>query len=242
MSIQRVLVGATVLAALATSGARSQPATDYPPGWPRPGATLLVENDRGAAYNVVYPKDQPTPMHHHRYFFAGLDLNTATIKVTQPDGKFDLHPVVKNHMWYLPKLTHQEMSTTDPGRNTVVIDIKEKTVPEATNSTNLPTTNTRPIKTKLSIMTGWSFGIAPGRPVQMAFPPSTVVTCLLRSQKAAIFQSRRRASQRKCSITILGRRSSCPEVKRARSDRPAAPFMSCWSRSNSCLHVRKRAI
>jgi hypothetical protein len=139
MVIQRVLVGATVLAALATSGAHSQPATDYPPGWPRPGATLLVENDRGAAYNVVYPKDQPTPMHHHRYFFAGLDLNTATIKVTQPDGKFDLHPVVKNHMWYLPKLTHQEMSTTDPGRNTVVIDIKEKTVPEAANSTSLPT-------------------------------------------------------------------------------------------------------
>jgi len=64
--------------------ADAQPAKDYPPGWPRPGATLLVENDRGAAYNVEYPKDQPTPLHRHRYFFAGLDLNTATI--TQGTG------------------------------------------------------------------------------------------------------------------------------------------------------------
>ncbi len=117
----------------------AQPAADLPPGWPRPGATLLVENDRGAAYNVVYPKDQPTPLHRHRYFFAGLDLNTATIRVTQADGKFALHPVIKNRMWFLPRdLTHQEMSTTDPGRHTVVIDIKDKHVPEAANTTSLP--------------------------------------------------------------------------------------------------------
>jgi len=121
-----------------TSGA--QPAKDYPPGWPRPGATLLVENDRGAAYNVVYPKDQPTPLHRHRYLFAGLDLNTATIRVTQPDGTSALHPVIRNRMWFLPRdLTHQEMSTTDPGRHTVVIDIKDKHVPEAANTSGLPT-------------------------------------------------------------------------------------------------------
>ena len=117
----------------------AQPPKDYPPGWPRAGATLLVENDRGAAYNVVYPKDQPTPMHRHRYFFAGLDLNTATIRVTAPDGTSALHPVIKNRMWFLPKdLVHQEMSTTDPGRHTVVIDIKDVHIPEATNTTKLP--------------------------------------------------------------------------------------------------------
>lgn len=114
-------------------------AQELPPAWPRAGATLLIENDRGAAYNVVYPKDQPTPMHRHRYFFAGLDLNTATIRVTQPDGKAALHPVIRNRMWFLPRdLTHQEMSTTDPGRHTVVIDIKDRHVPEAANASGLP--------------------------------------------------------------------------------------------------------
>ncbi|MES2255400.1 MAG: hypothetical protein V4559_10185 [Pseudomonadota bacterium] len=135
----KAVLGACVFMVASTT-VYAQAEKDLPPGWPRPGAALLVENDRGAAYNVVYPKDQPTPFHRHRYFFAGLDLNTATIKVTQLDGKFDLHPVVKNHMWYLPKgLTHREMSTTEPGRHTVVIDIKEKSVPEAKNTTDYPT-------------------------------------------------------------------------------------------------------
>jgi hypothetical protein len=59
--------------------------------------------------------------------------------VTDTQGNFRFGPVIKNHMWYLPKdLTHQEMSTTDPGRHTVVIDIKEKTVPEARNTTQYP--------------------------------------------------------------------------------------------------------
>jgi hypothetical protein len=140
MSLRKLALSFMVLQAGAVCSVQAQPAKDLPPGWPRPGATLLVENDRGAAYNVVYPKDQSTPFHRHRYFFAGLDLITATIKVTQLDGSFGLHPVIKNHMWYLPKgLTHQEMSTTEPGRHTVVIDIKDKSVPEAANTTNLPT-------------------------------------------------------------------------------------------------------
>ena len=88
---------------------QAEPAQELPAAWPRPGATLLVENDRGAAYNVVYPKDQPTPLHRHRYFFARLDLNTATIKVTNAEGKSGLCPVIENRMWYLPKgVTHQE--------------------------------------------------------------------------------------------------------------------------------------
>ncbi len=140
MKARKMGLSSIVFAVGAVCSVQAQPATDLPPGWPRPGATLLVENDRGAAYNVVYPQNQPTPFHRHRYFFAGLDLSTATIKVTQLDGKFDLHPVIKNHMWFLPRdLTHREMSTTDPGRHTVVIDIKDKNVPEAANTTNLPT-------------------------------------------------------------------------------------------------------
>jgi hypothetical protein len=140
----------TFFALIQAAVAHSQPAEDYPPGWPRPGAELLVENDRGAAYNVVYPAGQPTPFHRHRYFFAGLDLNTATIRVTRLDGTVDFIPVIKNHMWYLPKdLTHQEMSTTDPGRHAVVVDIKDTSVPEATNTTNLPTNKYALYQTKV---------------------------------------------------------------------------------------------
>lgn len=151
---------------VAAGTAQAQTANDLPPGWPRPGASLLVENDHGAAYNVEYPKGQPTPFHRHRYFFAGLDLNTATIKVTQLDGKFDFHPVIKNRMWYLPKgLTHREMSTTDPGRHTVVIDIKDKSVPEAANTTGLPTNKYAAYQVKVvdnDRVTIWDCAWSPG--------------------------------------------------------------------------------
>ncbi|HUE66130.1 MAG TPA: hypothetical protein VMO78_17295 [Rhizomicrobium sp.] len=166
MNVFRSAAWSTAIAIFAIWPAQAQPANDYPPAWPRPGATLLVDNDRGAAWNVVYAKDKPTPMHRHRYFFAGLDLNTATIRVTQPDGKSGLHPVVKNRMWYLPRdLTHQEMSTTEPGRHTVVIDIKEKSIPEATNSTDFPTDKYAPYQEKIvdnDRVTIWDCAWSPG--------------------------------------------------------------------------------
>lgn len=134
-SLVSILLGVS-----ATEVAFAQGAADYPAAWPRPGATLLIENDRGAAYDVVYPVNEPTSMHRHRYGFAGLDLNTATLKVTQPDGTSSLTPVIKNQMWFLPKgLTHQEMYITEPGGHAIVIDIKEKRLSPVGNSTNLPT-------------------------------------------------------------------------------------------------------
>jgi hypothetical protein len=173
MPIRKSALFAMTIMLAAPRHAMAQPGGDLPPGWPRPGATLLVENDRGAAYNVVYPKDQPTPFHRHRYFFAGLDLNTATIRVTQPDSKSDLHPVIKNRMWYLPKgLTHQEMSTTDPGRHTVVIDIKDKSVPAAPNQTNFPTDSYATYQSKVvdnDRVVIWDCAWSPGADAVTAF-------------------------------------------------------------------------
>jgi hypothetical protein len=173
MTLSRLTLAFLALAVGAVGGVQAQTTKDLPPAWPRPGATLLVENDRGAAYNVVYPKDQPTPFHRHRYFFAGLDLNTATIKVTRLDGKFDLHPVIKNRMWFLPRdLMHQEMSTTDPGRHTVVIDIKDKSVAEAANTTGLPANTYAPSQSKVvdnERVTIWDCAWSPGAQAVPAF-------------------------------------------------------------------------
>lgn len=120
--------------------AQAEPAGNLPPAWPRPGSTTLIDNDRGAAYNVIYTTNVPSPMHQHRYNFVGLDLNTASIQVKDLEGHTNVGPVIKNDMWWLPKgKPHQEMSITDPGRHTVVIDIKDKRVPEAQNTTTFPT-------------------------------------------------------------------------------------------------------
>jgi hypothetical protein len=161
------LVGCSVLLlSLGFIVAEAQPAKEYPPGWPRPGSTTLIDNDRGAAYNVLYPKGVPTPMHLHRYSFAGLELSTASIKLTQLDGTSDIRPVVKNDMWFLtiPE-PHQEMSITDPGRHTVVIDIKNKHVAEAKNTTAFRTDKYAEFQKKVvenDLVVIWDCAWAPG--------------------------------------------------------------------------------
>lgn len=133
------LTGALSALLLSGSVSYSQAEKQYPTAWERPGATRLIDNDRGAAYHVVYQKGIPSPTHLHEYFFAGLDLNTATQNVTDINGKARLGAIVKDNMWYLPKgLLHTEVSTTDPARDMVVIDIKEKRVPEVANNTSYP--------------------------------------------------------------------------------------------------------
>jgi hypothetical protein len=153
MNIRKMILCSLLLPLLGLAGVHAQSAqADLPPGWPREGATLLVENDRGAAYNVLYFKDKPTAMHRHRYFFAGLDLNTASVVGKRPgDTEWSQpSPVVKDRMWYLPKdLTHAEMTVTDPGRHTVVIDIKDKSLPEAVNTTSFPANKYAPYQTKV---------------------------------------------------------------------------------------------
>jgi hypothetical protein len=140
MNVIRVALSATLLALLADPLVHAQQASQYPPAWPRLGSTTLVENNRGAAYNVTYLKDRPSPMHQHRYPFVGLDLETASIQVTGLDGTAHIYPVIKNNMWFLPKGTpHQEMSITAPARHIVAIDLKDETVPEASNTTGFPT-------------------------------------------------------------------------------------------------------
>lgn len=119
-----------------------------PGGWDREGARKLFENDRGAVFNTLYPVNKSSPVHRHRFWFAGLDLNTAAIVTRKPgDTNWTApHTVIKDSMWWLPKdLTHAEMTISNPGRHNVVVEIKEKHVPEAANTTNFPSNKFAPV-------------------------------------------------------------------------------------------------
>lgn len=160
------ILSAALLVLMSGASVRAQSADSYPPAWPRPGSTTLIENDRGAAYEVTYFKDRPSQMHQHRYPFAGLDLETASIKVTELDGTARIFPDVRNNMWFLPRGTpHQEMSITDPPRHIVAIDIKDRTVPAADNSTGLPADAFADYQKKVvdnDRVTIWDIAWAPG--------------------------------------------------------------------------------
>jgi hypothetical protein len=166
---------AMTLAAFAGSviAAHAQDANKLPHAWPRPGSTLLIDNDRGTAFNVVYKVGVPSPMHQHLYDFVGLDLNTAAIEVKDLKGKTGIGTVIKNDMWFLLKgEPHQEMSVVEPGRHTVVIDIKSKRVPEAQNTSSFPANKYARFQRKVADndeVVIWNCAWAPGEQVQTSF-------------------------------------------------------------------------
>jgi hypothetical protein len=161
-----------VMAGIPAAG-QAQTASKLPHAWPRPGSTLLIDNDRGAAFNVVYTVGVASPMHQHLYDFVGLDLNTAAIEVKDLKGKANIGTVIKNDMWFLLKgEPHQEMSIVEPGRHTVVIDIKAKRVPEATNTSSFPANKYARFQRKVADndeVVIWNCAWAPGQEAITSF-------------------------------------------------------------------------
>ncbi len=120
---------ATVLAGLALASAplawSAEP--DYPPAFPRAGASLLLDNAWGAAWDVIYAPGQPTPMHRHRFDFVGVELADSSVTITTPDGQKKTFPEKHGDSYFLPKgTTHiEETPAGDPARHAVIIDLKD---------------------------------------------------------------------------------------------------------------------
>ena len=59
---------------------------DYPPPFPREGATKVFENESVTVWDVTWKAGVPTPMHQHRLELVGVTLVPGTVRVTLPDG------------------------------------------------------------------------------------------------------------------------------------------------------------
>jgi hypothetical protein len=111
------------------------------PALPRPGAALILENDRGKAWDVLYPPGLPTGMHRHPSDFVGVELTDSFLKVTTPDGKSSADEVTRGRIYMLPKgLTHEEEGVAGhPQRNTILIELKDFTGHDYPNRSKAPT-------------------------------------------------------------------------------------------------------
>jgi hypothetical protein len=81
-----VLVAVLVVIAGSASGG-SQSSGQYPPQFPREGATKVLENERVVIWDVTYTKGQLLPIHEHLNDFVAVTLQSGTRKITQLDGK-----------------------------------------------------------------------------------------------------------------------------------------------------------
>jgi hypothetical protein len=107
---------------------------------PRPGATQILDNERGRVWDVIYPPGMSTGMHRHSSDFLGIELVETMLKVTTPDGKENISPVHRGNIYMLPKgLTHIEEGVVGhPQRNAILIELKDAGSHEYSNSSRAP--------------------------------------------------------------------------------------------------------
>jgi uncharacterized protein YjlB len=94
---------------------------------PRPGATQILDNNRGTVWDVIYPPGMSTGMHRHPTDFVGIELVETMLKVTTPDGQEHVNPIHRGQIYMLPKgLTHIEENVVGhPQRNSILIELKD---------------------------------------------------------------------------------------------------------------------
>jgi hypothetical protein len=99
-----------------------------PPPFPRTNATQLLDTDRIAVWDIVWPKGQPTPMHRHVYDQVGTYYSRGGRLITTPDG------VVRGVITEVGSLsttkkgtTHIEEGNSDPPLRAVFIELKQET-------------------------------------------------------------------------------------------------------------------
>jgi hypothetical protein len=101
----------------------------YPPAFPRPNATKLVETDRFVVWDIVWPKGEPTPLHRHLYDQVGTYYQAGGRVITSLDGtKREATTVVGALSRTRRDTTHIEEGVTDPPLRAVFIELKHDNV------------------------------------------------------------------------------------------------------------------
>jgi hypothetical protein len=99
-------------------------APELPPPFPRPGTTMLLENDAVAVWNVSWLK-QKYPLHTHRYDLVGVSYAEGDRIITQGSGPGRL---VNTKAWAFQtnraNVTHVEEGASEPPMRAVLIEVK----------------------------------------------------------------------------------------------------------------------
>jgi quercetin dioxygenase-like cupin family protein len=117
-------------------------AQEYPHAFPRPGATLLLENERVLVWEVVWPDGAPQVYHRHQYDMTGVFLRWGPLRVTRLDGSFaeSLEPFEIPWVFFQRKgVTHKEEGIGQPERHSIMIDLKDYTPPDLEPRTDIRT-------------------------------------------------------------------------------------------------------
>ena len=112
------------LALVVLLAALGQAAPQYPPPYPRPGTTLLFENDVIAVWDVAW-LTQKYPLHTHRHDLIGVSYVEGDRIITQGDAPGRL---TRTKPWVFQSNvagnTHVEEGASDPPMRAVLMEVK----------------------------------------------------------------------------------------------------------------------
>jgi quercetin dioxygenase-like cupin family protein len=101
-------------------------AQPYPPPYPRPNATVVLQNDRVNIWDVYWLKGQPTPLHTHVIDQFSITLEGGSIRVTRPPSPpGEPHESKFGSVTFVPKgTTHIEEGMSDVPQHKMMLEVK----------------------------------------------------------------------------------------------------------------------
>jgi len=101
-------------------------APTYPPPYPRPGVTKLIDNDRVLVWDVSWPKgDTAPPMHRHPFDMTGIYYWPGDRNITSLNGmKRTVSTKAGQIQWLLKGTAHIEEGASEDPLRAVMIELK----------------------------------------------------------------------------------------------------------------------
>ncbi|HXH05614.1 MAG TPA: hypothetical protein VNI83_03390 [Vicinamibacterales bacterium] len=149
MSERRTAVAALVTAAIGSGIAVG--AQSYPPAFPRPGATKVLENERVVVWDVVWRRDEPTPVHEHRRPAMTIVVAPGRRMVRLPDNRTAVSGelAVGTYAWTERGTVHADQGLSDPPLRAIVIEIADRRVRAPAPPSGMPRAFSGPESRKL---------------------------------------------------------------------------------------------
>ena len=102
-----------------------------PPPFPRPGATLLLEDAEVRVWDIAWLK-QPYPLHRHPYDMTGVYYQSGDRVIISPEGeRRSTHTEAWNVTFQRTGLTHSEEGASEQPLRAVFIEMKRGPGPDA---------------------------------------------------------------------------------------------------------------
>jgi hypothetical protein len=120
-----LLLTLIVAGAVTPRAAISQAQPSYPPPWPRPGTSLMLENERVLVWNIAWLK-QEYPVHRHQYDHVGVYYTAGDRIITSLEGVSRASHTEPWNITFQPTgVTHSEQGASDQPLRAVFIQIKD---------------------------------------------------------------------------------------------------------------------